>query len=119
MKKQYLFLFIIVAVMTIFILTMPTAAAQQGHRWHRRNGDVWVGCITNPPATTWENALMEALSIGSKENRSCWVNRQKGWWIFHRIEKFPVVTVIQKKTIESRRHRRLFFLSANRGSLYI
>ncbi len=78
--------------MTILLLAMPSALAKQG-KPHREKGDVWVGCIVNAPATTWEKAFTEAFSIGNEEGRSCWVNHQKSWWFIRWIEKIPIVRV--------------------------
>jgi len=89
-------MFLAVAVAVLFLTVSTAAQTKQGHQ-HRRNGDVWVGCVADAPATTWERALFNALSIGDKENRSCWVSRQRGWWVFHRTKKFPVVIFPFKK----------------------
>ena len=91
MKTFRFVMFLVVAVAILFV-AIPTAAQTKQRHQHRQNGDIWVGCVADVPATTWESALFNALSVGNKENRSCWINRQRGWWIFHWIEKTPVVT---------------------------
>jgi hypothetical protein len=91
--KSRLVIFLAIAV-AIVLLAMPAALAKQGQpQPHRQKGDVWVGCIANAPATTWEKAFFEAASVGNKEGRSCWVNRQTGWWVFRKTKKMPVVTL--------------------------
>jgi|GEM_PF-2548093 hypothetical protein len=88
-KRLTLFWAMFVALMLLFV--MP-ARAKQGEKHLRHHvGDVWVGCVQNDPTTTVEEALTKAFSIGNKENRTCWVNQKKGWWIFHRIQRSYIV----------------------------
>jgi hypothetical protein len=85
---------ILAIAVAITLLAIPPAAAQQGQpQRHYQKGDVWVGCVANAPATSWNSAFFEALSIGNKEHRSCWINQQRGWWLFHWTRRVPVVTV--------------------------
>jgi hypothetical protein len=96
MKKIFHFIIFLMVATAILFLAVPVAAQakqERRHQQHRRNGDIWVGCIVDAPATTWESAFSKALATGNSEDRSCWVNRQKGWWILHWTEKTPVVTV--------------------------
>jgi hypothetical protein len=91
--KNRLVIFWAIAV-AIMLLAMPLAVAQQGQpQRHYQRGDIWVGCVANAPPTAWESALFEALSVGNKENRSCWINQQRGWWFFRWTKRMPVITV--------------------------
>jgi hypothetical protein len=42
----------------IMLLAMPAALAKQGQsQRHHQRGDIWVGCVANAPAVTWEKAF--------------------------------------------------------------
>jgi hypothetical protein len=91
--KSRLVMFLAIAI-AIVLLAMPAALAKQGQpQRHHQNGDIWVGCVANAQATTWEKAFFEAASVGNKEDRSCWISRQTGWWVFRKTKKMPIVTL--------------------------
>jgi hypothetical protein len=91
--KSRLAIFWAIAI-AVVLLAMPAALAKQGQsQRHYQRGDIWVGCVANAPATTWEKAFFEAASIGEKEARSCWVDRRTGWWVFCKTKKTSVITL--------------------------
>jgi hypothetical protein len=92
MKNRLVILWAI--AIAIMLLAMPAASAQQGRpQHHYQTGDLWVGCVANAPTMAWEDALAEALSVGNKENRSCWINQQRGWWFLRWTKRISVITV--------------------------
>jgi len=91
--KSRLAIFWAIAI-AVVLLAMPAALAKQGQsQRHYQRGDIWVGCVANAPAVTWENAFFGALSVSNDEYRSCWINQQQGWWFFRWTKRMPIVTV--------------------------
>jgi hypothetical protein len=86
-----------VMILVALLLAMPQALAGQ-KRQHHGKDDVWVGCVKDAPATTLGNALDDAVATGDREGRSCWINHRKGWWIFRRTEKMPIIKSKRKKS---------------------